>query len=142
MQKLRSGRLTDSQKIERLTNDVTTIKQMLEALLKQQAVPFSLTDTNINESGKKLDERKFSMDSLTHQLSHEDVSLPYSSEADENFTKLIDRSNFETGIYSTSQSRKVSKMSNVSLGFIQEEDGSIERPDSTDFESYSGDSNM
>ena len=142
MQKLRSGRLTDSQKIERLTNDVQTIKQMLEALLKQQAVPFSLTDTNISESVKKIDERKFSMDSLTHQLSNEDVSLPYSNEADEGFTKLIDKSNFETGVYSTPQSRKVSKLSNISLGFIQEEDGSIERPDSTDFESYSGDSNI
>ena len=141
MQKVRSGRLTDSQKIERLTNDVETIKQMLDALLKQQAVPFSLADTNINESVKKLDERKFSTDSSTHQFTHEETTLPYSNEAEEGFAKLIDRSNFETGIYSTPQSRKVSKMSNVSLGFIQEEDGSMERPDSTDFESYSGDSN-
>ena len=71
---------------------------MLEALLKQQAVPFSLADTNINESVKKLDERKFSTDSLTHPFTHEETTLPYSNEAEEGFAKLIDRSNFETGM--------------------------------------------
>ena len=115
---------------------------MLEALLKQQSVPFSMAKINTAESIKKIDPRKFSLDSIAHQFSHEEDTVQYSGEADDGFTKLIERNNFEHGAYSTLQNRKVSKISNASLSFIQEEDGSSERPESTDFESYSGDSNL
>ena len=108
-------------------------------LLEQQAIPIPSSE----EKSKEMDTRKFSMNTLTHQLSEEEDSMPYSGERDEDFTRLIERnSSVDTGMFSASPSRKVSKISNSGLAYIQEEDGSIERSESLDFESYSGDSNI
>ena len=115
------------------------MKGMLETLLKHQSLPIPI----VEGTGRKPDEnpQKYSMTSLTHQFSMEEGSIP--GEADDYLSKLIERSTFETGTNFTSPtSRKVSKMSNSSLSYIREEEGSIERSDSTDFESYSGDSSI
>lgn len=142
LQKQRSGRLTDSQKIERLVNEVQVMKNMLKNLLSHPTLPFHSAGTEFNDIGEKVDRHKFSMSSLTHQLSMEEGCVPCTDEPDEDFTKLIEKNRFEAGVFSSTPSRKASKMSHSGLTYIQEEEGSIERPDSTDFESYSGDSNI
>ena len=146
MQKLRSGRLTDSQKIERLTQEVQGLKAMLANLLQQQNVVIMKEK---HAAGQKSEtdrnSRKFSMDSLTHQFSLED-SLP-TDETDD--AQLIEKSSSPcmagTSIFSTAPNRKVSKVSTSGLSFIQEEEGSSEKAESTDLDSYgtlSGDSNI
>ena len=93
---------------------------------------------NASKTVENVDTRKFSLDSLTHQYSVEEDSC----EAYDGFTKLIERSNWDTSRFPASPSRKTSKISNTSLAFIQEEEGPLERNYSTDFESYSGNSSL
>ena len=149
MQKQRSGRLTDSQKIERLVNDMQLMKNMVQMLLRQNSIPIPTEEINPKsyQSGEDIENttRKFSMNSLTHQFSMEggDDTTPYPSERDEDFTKLIEKNSFDIGgMFSAASSRKVSKISQPGLAYIQEEEGSIDRRDSADFDSYSGDSNI
>ena len=83
MQKQRSGRLNDSQKIERLVNDMQLMKNMVQMLLKQNSIPIPTEEINPKsyQSGENIENttRKFSMNSLTHQFSMEggDDTTPY-----------------------------------------------------------------
>ena len=118
-------------------NEVQIMKNMLKAVLGHQT-----SRTTLGEGGDKVECRKFPMNSFTHQFSLEEVCLPCTDEPDEDFTKLIEKNSFDPGVFSAGPSRKVSEMSNAGLTHIQEEEISIDRPDSADFESYSGDSNI
>ena len=113
---------------------------MLERLMKHQSLPIPKTEGNGSKSEENT--HKYSMTSLTHQFSLEEGTLP--GEADDYLSRrLIERNNFDSGTnFTNPTNRKVSKMSNSSLSYIREEEGSIERSDSTDFESYSGDSSI
>ena len=118
-------------------------------LLKQNSIPIPSEESNPKsyQSGENIESttRKFSMNSLTHQFSMEggDDTTPYPSERDEDFTKLIEKNSFDIGgMFSAASSRKVSKISQPGLAYIQEEEGSIDRRDSADFDSYSGESNI
>ena len=112
---------------------------MLKSVLEHRNVPLHSVGSKINDTGEKVDSRKFSMTSLTHQFSFDEGNI---DEPDDDFTKLIEKSSYDPGVFSAPPSRKVSKMSNSGLTYIQEEEGSIERTESLDFESYSGDSNI
>ena len=113
---------------------------MLERLMKHQSLPIPKTEGNGSKSEENT--HKYSMTSLTHQFSVEEGTIP--GEADDYLSRrLIERNNFDSGTnFTNPTNRKVSKMSNSSLSYIREEEGSIERSDSTDFESYSGDSSI
>ena len=113
---------------------------MLERLMKHQSLPIPINEGNRSKSEEN--PHKYSMTSLTHQFSIEEGTIP--GEADDYLSRrLIERNSFDSGTnFSNPTNRKVSKMSNSSLSYIREEEGSIERSDSTDFESYSGDSSI
>ena len=140
LQNFRSGRLTDSQKIERLSGDVKVIKEMLESLMKHQSLPVPAVDGIRSKSEEN--PHKYSMTSLTHQFSMEESSSP--GEADDYLSKrLIERVSLDSGTNFTNPgNRKTSKISSSSLSYIQEEESSIGRADSTDFDTYSGDSSI
>ena len=113
---------------------------MLESLMKHQSLPLPLVDG----IGTKSEENphKYSMTSLTHQFSMEEGSSP--GESDDYLSKrLIDRVSLDSGTnFTNSGNRKTSKISSSSLSYIQEEESSIGRADSTDFDTYSGDSSI
>ena len=129
-------------------NEVQVMKNMLKTLLSHHTSPFHSARTKFDETGEieKAESHKFSITSLTHQLSMEEGCVSCTDEPDEEFTNnqgpLIRKTSFDPGVFSAAPSRKVSKISNSGLTYIQEEEGSIDRPDSTDFESNSGDSNI
>ena len=127
--------------------EVQDMKAMLTALLKHQNPEFISSAMKEKEKLEKQHSHKFSVTSLTHQFSM-DETLQSMDESEHDTTTLMgnNSSDYRPGIlgsfFGNLPRRKTSQISASELTHIQEEERSPGTSDSTDLESFRGDTNI